>query len=130
MKSKLYNEIKVLLNKLLGSNLIKFTDKITISNLPKNQAVYIIQYQKKILHVGRTYCAADGIKQRIKNHLYRNSSFMKSYNKMTKKKLKKYCSFKYIIVDDNRKRALLEFLTIGTLCPEYLGVYKGKKEKI
>lgn len=130
MKNALQIEIKELLNELLKEPLKYFSDNDTISKLTIAQGVYIIYQDKSILHVGRTYRAKQGIKQRIKNHLYGNSSFMKYFDKMNKEKLKKYCTFKYIEVKSDRKRALLEFLAIGILCPEYLGEHRGKKENI
>lgn len=96
--------------------------------IPIKKGVYIIRNKnKEILHVGQTPRAKEGIKQRIKNHLLGQSSFVYRYFKGDGNQLrKKNCYFQFLVIDNNskadsRKRALLESYAAGFLCPKHIG---------
>ena len=116
-------EIKNLHSKLLKKDYYFFPEKGTSVKLCKEQGVYIIYGSDKItvLHVGTTKTAKGGINQRLNDHRNGNSSFSKKYLKPNKIKLSQGNIFRYIVVDDARKRVFLEALTIGLLCPLHIG---------
>src|SRR5262249_12513613 len=75
----------------------------------------------KVLHVGRTLRGLLGIRQRLTNHLQRQSSFTMQYLKGDSSKLRS-CKFRCLVVTNPRKRALLEAYATGYLCPAHLGL--------
>jgi len=91
-------------------------------NVSTNQGVYIVYNKKgKVLHVGKTNTAKNGLNQRLLNHLTNHSSFSKGYLKSKGINLRKGGTFRFIEVENSRIRTLLEALTIGMLCPLHLG---------
>jgi hypothetical protein len=97
------------------------------------QGVYIIYSPKdspkdSIVHVGRTQRGRGGLQQRLDNHLYGQSSFADEYLKGQGKKLRRGYKFRYLVVKNARRRALLEALAIGKLCPKHFGL--GEKAKL
>jgi hypothetical protein len=85
--------------------------------------VYIIRKEETVLHVGRTLRGRDGIHQRLKNHLHGSSSFTNEYLKGNGAILREdACTYQYLELEDPRKRALLEALAVGTLCPKHIGL--------
>jgi hypothetical protein len=112
--------------KLVSSELhtIPTVGKISISN---KQGVYIIyDYQMKVLHVGKTNGARNGIDQRLLDHISNRSSFSKLYMKPNKIFLRNSAKFKFVEIDDARKRSLVEALTAGLLCPLHIGTGEKK----
>ena len=72
--------------------------------------------RERSLHVG-TGC---DIAQRLRDHLFDRSAFTTKY--LGKGSiLRTGHSFRYLVVSDARKRALLEALAIGKLCPKHIG---------
>ena len=124
-------EIMKLHNKLISSEKHPFTPKGTRVKVSEEQGVYIIySLHNTVLHVGRTNGGREGLNQRLNNHRNDNSSFSDKYLKFYNIKLSEGCMFKYIVVKDSRKRALLEALTIGLICPAHIGTgEKSNKEK-
>jgi hypothetical protein len=119
-------EILNLHRKLLISPFIQFPQKGRVE-VCSNQGVYIIACPKLyVLHVGRTVSGKNGINQRLNNHLGNKSSFSKKYLLPNKIKLRNGYFYKYSEVDNGRKRALLEALTTGLLCPKHIGTGVGK----
>jgi hypothetical protein len=95
---------------------------------PKDRGVYVIySLQGKVIHVGRTPSAKDGIAQRLGNHMSGKSSFYRDYLVPNGLKLREGCAFRCLVVPDPRQRALLEYYAIGRLCPEHIGLSHGNK---
>jgi hypothetical protein len=91
--------------------------------IPAKHGVYVIYHEEDVLHVGRTTRAKEGLQQRLRNHLQGKSSFVRAYLSGDGNKLRsKSVTFQYLEVPDPRKRALLESLSIGKLCPQHIGV--------
>lgn len=126
-RNQLIIKIKKSKSELQSSKYFEFPEKGGVKKSNK-QGVYIIyKDKKKVLHVGKTNRAKNGINQRLTNHLYGNSSFTINYLKNEGRKLRKKCySFKFIEIKDDKERAYLEALLIGSLCPEHIGT--GKSE--
>lgn len=98
-------------------------------NAPLKPGVYVIRKGKDVLHVGRTLRAKYGIWQRLYNHLHGQSSFTWEYLKGKVDILREGCTYQYLIVKDERLRALLEAYAIGRLCPKHLGLGKKRRER-
>jgi len=91
-------------------------------NVNANHGVYIIYSPRNIvLHVGTTKRAKGGLNQRLYNHLTGASSFSNAYLKKKNISLRNSYKYRYLEVKDSRKRALLEALSIGLLCPKHIG---------
>jgi hypothetical protein len=89
---------------------------------PTAPGIYVIRdARERVLHVGRTPRGVGGLRQRLRNHLYGQSSFARKYLKGKGGKLRNACTFQCLEVPDARERALLEHLAIGVLCPLHLG---------
>jgi len=115
-------QIKELFNQLLRAKTIMIPKK-GIVEVSKKQGVYVIyDSEGKILHVGRTISAKNGLNQRLLNHVHNQTSFSKLYMKPSKISLREGCKFKFLEVEDSRARALLEALSIGLLCPKHIGL--------
>jgi excinuclease UvrABC nuclease subunit len=85
--------------------------------------VYIIRKDDTVLHVGRTLRGRDGLNQRLKNHIHGSSSFTNEYLKGNGAILRgDGYTYQYIVVEDPRKRALVEAYAIGKLCPAHIGL--------
>jgi hypothetical protein len=69
--------------------------------------------------------AKGGIAQRLRGHMAGNSSFTQTYLKEKRGRdgnwLRGRCTFRSLVVTSRRKRALLEALAIGILCPAHIG---------
>jgi excinuclease UvrABC nuclease subunit len=118
--------IQKMFKRLINSTSVNFPNygKVNITN---KQGVYIIfSPDEKVLHVGKTNRAKNGLNQRLQNHLYNSSSFSIQYLKHNGKLLRQGYKFKYLEVDESRKRALLEALAIGLLSPAHIGTGEKK----
>jgi hypothetical protein len=90
---------------------------------PVKHGVYVIYEAEDVLHVGRTIRGEQGLRQRLGNHLRGKSSFARAYLQKRKINLRdKSFLFQFLEEPDPRKRALLEALAIGKLCPLHIGV--------
>ena len=89
---------------------------------PAKRGVYVIYSPRgRVLHVGSTPKAREGIAQRLRDHLAAQSSFTQRYLGGEGTKLRKGYKFRCLVVPRSRQRALLEALAIGTLCPAHIG---------
>ena len=114
-------EISILFNKLNQAPYFNFPQKRQNLEAPTERGVYIIfSPLKKVLHVGCTPRALNGLWQRLKDHLSGQSSFIEKYLKDSDK-LRKGYFYKFITVNSARKIKLLEAYAIGQLCPEHIG---------
>jgi len=113
--------IRKLLNKLCRQPKIIFPKQNGRIEAPSTQGVYIIRRNNDVLHVGRTLRGKGGLHQRLANHLHGSSSFTKTFFKGNGDKLRGRCTFQYLEVPDEGKRAYVEALAIGTLCPKHIG---------
>lgn len=105
-----------------------FPEKRRRLNAPSSRGVYIIlNSSSRVVHVGMTPRARGGIAQRLKNHLYGQSSFTAEYLKGDGSSLRGRYSYKYVTVDSPRMRTLLEAYAVAHLCPEHLGLGKFKE---
>lgn len=116
-------EIELLFQSLLQQPKRPFPAKRQSIQAPLNHGVYIIYCREDVLHVGRTIRGKNGLQQRLKNHLRGISSFTRNFLLGEGNKLRDGDhTFKYLEVEDPRKRALLESLAIGKLCPRHIGI--------
>ncbi len=116
------DKLKNLFEELLLQDEIFFPSLQKGVPAPKEQGVYIIfSPDKKVLHVGRTLRNKDGLKGRLGSHVNGNSSFMHKFYQKNNRILRETHSFKYIVVENDRLRALLEAYATSQLCPEHLG---------
>ena len=92
------------------------------------QGVYILLDEKnKVAHVGRTLRGKNGLRQRLNNHLRGQSSFVRNYLEGQREIIRAKYPYRYLIIENDRERALVEALGIGKLCPKHLGL--GRKPK-
>jgi len=117
-----HEKIKKLFQKLLVQPKKLFPREGYDCEASKDKGVYLILKGVKVLHVGSTPRAKEGIGQRLKNHLQRKSSFVSKFLKGNPSRLRQDCSFQYLTVKEGRQRKLLESYATGMLCPEHLGV--------
>lgn len=116
-------EVKILFDKLCVQPKLSFPQFRQLLNAPSKQGVYIIRKEETVLHVGRTLRSRNGIHQRLKNHLHGSSSFTNKYLKGKGATLRKDgYTYQYLVLEDPRKRALLEAYAVGTLCPKHIGL--------
>tara|TARA_R110002051_G_scaffold13808_6_gene45651 strand:- start:14975 stop:15358 length:384 start_codon:yes stop_codon:yes gene_type:complete len=121
-------KIEELFNQLVNSESIPFTNKGERVQVSKKHGVYFINYDNKVLHVGNTVSGKGGLDQRLNDHRSGTSSFRNNYLKPNNFKLDSSFYFKFIEVENSRERMLLQALTIGKLCPAYIGT--GVKKSI
>lgn len=115
--------VKSLFSHLMASPIEQFPKLRGKLNAEKSPGVYVIYSPEgKVLHVGRTPSAREGIAQRLRNHMSGSSSFTKKHLKGAGHTLRDGCYFRQLAVHDDRQRALLESYAIGCLCPEHLGL--------
>ncbi len=125
MKPQEPKKIHQLLQELINSESHLFPSKYQPLKAPTEHGVYIIyNSQDEVVHVGRSVRGKNGLHQRLKDHLQGASSFANKYLDGDGSKLRNGYKFKYLVIPDPRKRALLEALATGTLCPLHLGLGK------
>ena len=107
---------------LIHSSLYYFPPIKSKLEAPKERGVYVIyDTNSTVVHVGSTPRAKNGIKQRLTNHLNGSSSFKYHYLNGNGGLLRNGFSFRFLIIDNPRERALLESYAIGKLCPKHIG---------
>lgn len=90
---------------------------------PDAHGVYVIRDAKRqVVHVGRTLRGRAGLRQRLRNHLAAQSSFVLVHLRGDGKKLRDGFTFQYLEVPNDRDRALLEHYATAWHCPIHLGV--------
>jgi hypothetical protein len=116
-------EIGRLYESLLRQNKSPFPQPRQTFDVPVTHGVYVIYQGENVLHVGRTVRGEHGLRQRLKNHLQGKSSFARKYLSGDGSSLRDNSfSFQFLEASDRRKRALLEALAIGKLCPKHIGI--------
>ncbi|HCC68276.1 MAG TPA: hypothetical protein DEP99_00075 [Nitrospiraceae bacterium] len=116
-------EVKKIFDELCAQTKRPFPKFSQPLDAPSKPGVYIIRKKEVVLHVGRTLRGKGGIHQRLKNHLHGLSSFSAKYLKSKGVTLRKdEYTYQYLVLEDPRKRALLEAYAVGTLCPEHIGL--------
>jgi len=119
--------VQALFNQLVHAPRITFPEKRKPIDAPSKQGVYVIYSPNdQVVHVGATPRAKKGLAQRLRNHLYTQSSFTAKYKalKGDGAKLRKKYQFQYLVVKNRRQRIYLEALAIGRLCPAHIGIYE------
>lgn len=115
--------IRGLLRQLQVSPLHRFPPNGGRLEAPIDQGVYLIFGPKgRLLHVGRTPRAKRGLAQRLRDHLNGASSFVIQYLNGRGQSLRRGYTYRYLVVRSRRKRAMLEALAIGALCPAHIGL--------
>ena len=115
--------IRDLFNQLVNAPLTAFPMPRKKLNVPVECGVYVIYGRDyEVLHVGRTTHTRRGLLQRLKGHLAAKSSFVNNHYKGEAHSLRDGHSFRCLVVQDPRERALLEAYAIGCLCPLYIGL--------
>ena len=128
MKSKESKTIHQLLQELISSESHFFPPYRQRLKAPTEHGVYIIYNSKdEVVHVGRSVRGKNGLHQRLIDHLQASSSFANNYLEGDGSKLRNGYKFKYLVIHEDRKRALVEALATGTLCPLYIGLGKTKQ---
>lgn len=123
MLSREQKTIKSMFKRLVRAPIKMFPEPQGSLDAPDRQGVYLIYDSKKrVVHVGRTPRGRRGLHQRLCNHLHGASSFTIHYLKGKGSKLRSKFTYRYLVVRDPRKRALLEAYATGQLCPLHLGL--------
>ena len=115
--------IAALLERLVAQPQVPFPQAHGHVEAPDKAGVYVIRNQaSKVMYVGRTTRAKGGIQQRLRSHLAGRSVFARELLPHGPASLRSGYSFQYLVVENDRTRALLEQLATGTLCPKHLGL--------
>lgn len=115
--------VRALFDKLMQARLEVFPEFRQRLTAPTRRGVYVIYDPRgKVLHVGRTPRAQNGIAQRLRGHMAGRSSFVKEHFRGDGSKLRGRCKFRCLVVKNPRRRALLEAYAISHLCPAHLGL--------
>ena len=114
--------VKTKFGQLVRSSMTKFPKADHSLDVPDNHGVYVIYDPKgRVAHIGRTVRGKRGLYQRLNNHLHGASSFTVKALDGKGGTLRSGYKFRFIEIENNRLRALLEAYTIGQLCPDHLG---------
>lgn len=117
-----YLRVRALVRQLSAATPIPFPAARERIRAPDSHGVYLIYSSRRVvLHVGRTVRGKRGLRQRLNDHLHGSSSFTQRYLDGRGSLLRKAHSFAYVKVANSRRRALVEALAIGCLCPVHLG---------
>jgi excinuclease UvrABC nuclease subunit len=123
--------VRQLFDRLLGAPMLAFPRNRGPIDAPPKQGVYIIyDSDEKVLHVGRTLRAREGLRDRLRAHLRGRSSFVVSFLKGERHLLRDGHSFRYLEWDNDRDRALLEAYATGSLCPAHIGLGRSTKASL
>lgn len=121
-------EIMNLYKVLIASDQYTFPKKGKVK-ISENHGVYIVYSPAdKVLHVGNTPSGKKGLDQRLYNHVTRTSSLSRQYLKPQNISLRNGYKYRVIEISSPRKRALLEALAAGLLCPAHIGTGEKKKK--
>ena len=109
--------IRSMLSDLMRAPKQSFPKPGRTNDAPKKAGVYVIHGPTgTVLHVGK----GCDIGQRLTDHLFGRSAFTTKYLSGNGSILRNGHFFRCLVVSDARKRALLEALAIGKLCPEHI----------
>lgn len=122
------SRIQRFFERLLDSEWHRFPAAGPVS-APPEQGVYVIRdVRGRVLHVGRTVRCARGLEKRLTGHIRGQSSFVRNYLAGEQAALRS-ASYQYIVVENDRTRALLEAYACGVLCPAHVGTgRRGDRE--
>lgn len=121
-------EIMNLHKTLVQSKQYTFPTKGKVKISEKHGVYIVYSPADKVLHVGNTPSGKKGLNQRLYNHVTRTSSFSREYLKPQNISLRNSYKYRVIEISSPRKRALLEALTAGLLCPAHIGTGEKKKK--
>lgn len=114
--------ISQLLAELNTQPILPFPQEGTPLQAPTGQGVYVIRSSRnRVVHVGRTVRGKAGLRQRLRNHLAAQSSFVNVWLEGRASELRTGYTYQYLEVSDNRQRALLEHIATAWHCPAHLG---------
>lgn len=117
--------IKELFAALEKQPLVPFPATRVKLEAPPSHGVYVIRSRgKRVLHVGRTLYGKSGLRQRLRNHITGQSSFVRTTLHGDATKLRQGCTYQFFRVPNARDRLLLEYYATVCLCPKHLGVGK------
>jgi hypothetical protein len=115
-------EVRELVARLRRARRIKFPKTGHALACPPRHGVYLIYNQRgRVAHVGRTLRAQNGLLNRLRNHLHGQSSFVELHLKKRYRRLRHGYSYAWIEVRSPRRRALVEALATGLICPRHIG---------
>ena len=123
-------KIKKLFKSLMEAPVHEFPSSGPVRVTNENGVYIIIGLKDEVLHVGKTSRAKNGLDQRLQNHIEGNSSFTIIHLSGKGKKLRNGFKFKFIVVSDDRQRALLEAMGVALLCPVHLGTGGASMSKL
>jgi hypothetical protein len=117
-----HEKVKALFDRLVSAPKKTFPPSGGSLDAPNDKGVYLIESPEgKVLHVGQTPRARGGIRQRLKNHLQGASSFVDVYFNNDGSRLRGSHTFRCLVIEDWRLRALVEAYAVGHLCPLHIG---------
>jgi hypothetical protein len=117
-----HRKINRLVTVLLRQRRHKFPARKLSVTAPTSQGVYIIRDAAgTVVHVGRTMRGSSGLRRRLKNHLYGQSSFVKKQLDGRGSLLRGGYTFQWLDVPVARTRVLVECGATARLCPAHLG---------
>jgi hypothetical protein len=115
--------VEVLFQQLDAKSCVPFPQVGPLTGVSREQGVYVIRDPANVVvHVGRTVRAANGLLQRLRNHLNGHSSFTRNYLSGNPNELRNGFAFQYIEVPNDRERALLEHFATAWYSPKHLGL--------
>jgi excinuclease UvrABC nuclease subunit len=113
------NAVQTLFRSLITAPLREFP-RAGPPSVERESGVYVVyDLNGAVLHVGRT--TKGTLRNRLNNHLHGQSSFTRSFVAPRQLDVRSACRFRYLVVPDARRGALLEAHAIGRLCPAHLG---------
>ena len=116
-------KVRRLFRQLMAARITAFPKPRGNLDAPDHRGVYVIYGPKgRAVHVGGTPRGKHGLRQRLKNHLHRKSSFTAKFLHGKGSRLRHAYTFRCLAVRKPRDRALLEAYAIGRLCPAYIGL--------
>jgi hypothetical protein len=116
------DRLKRLLVKLRAQPLLPFPQSGARLDTPSKQGVYVIRDRnRRVLHVGRTSRAKNGLRQRLANHIHSKSSFSIDYLRRDGSRLRRGYTYQYLVVSNPRTRVLVEYAATVWFCPAHLG---------
>jgi hypothetical protein len=113
-----------------SQQIVELFDKLIVApirglesrDVPNLHGVYVLYAPNgTVLHAGKTRNGKGGLRQRIGNHRNGSSSFVRIFLSGDHSSLRSGHSFRCLVVENARLRALLEAYAIGKLCPAHIG---------
>lgn len=115
-------QVRQYVSQLRKARRFKFPESGHDLACPARQGVYLIyDPQGRVAHVGRTLRARNGLLTRLRNHLHGQSSFVELHLKRRHRRLRRGYAYAWVEVRNPRRRALVEALATGLICPKHIG---------